>query len=318
MTSAGRFLGAVAAVAALSISTFASAETVRFGAGQQGSQNYGVNTALGQAVDERTDLDVQVQSFGGPTAYLPLLNEGELDFAAVVTPDAGDAVRGKGPFEGNAMGNLRLVAALFPSPVGLMVRKDSGITTIAGLEGKRVAWGIPAQASLLPYVEGALANGGLSRSDVELVPVASVGNGVDALVDGSVDATLFALRSGKVVQADSATGGVLWLPFDGSDEAVAAMRAVAPEAYLVDVAEADKVVGAEAPMKTMAYDYVLLANKDVSDEAVAAVAGMLKSEGAEISAANKVIGGISPASLERGYEAFEPHPAAVAVLGNTQ
>ncbi|MBJ3774910.1 TAXI family TRAP transporter solute-binding subunit [Acuticoccus mangrovi] len=298
------------ALAATLAATAADAQTVRFGAGQQGSQNYGVNAALAQAVDERTPLSAQVQSFGGPTAYLPLLSSGELDFAAVVTPDAGDAVRGKGPFDGNALGDLTLVAPLFPSPVGLMVRADDGIATIADLKGKRVAWGIPAQASLLPYVEGALANGGLSIDDVEQVPVASVANGVDALVDGSVDATLFALRSGKVVQADSAVGGVKWLPFDDSEAAVAAMQAVAPESYLVPVKPEDKVVGAPEPMMTMAYDYVLLANAGVADETVAAVLTMLHDDGAEIAAANRVIGAITEESLNRDYPAFTRHPAA--------
>ncbi|HEV7415017.1 MAG TPA: hypothetical protein VGN98_02595, partial [Tianweitania sediminis] len=79
-------------------STAASAQNLRFGAGQQGSQNYGVNAALAQAIDANSDLTVTVQAFGGPTAFLPLLNSGELDISAVVTPDAGDAIRGPGPF----------------------------------------------------------------------------------------------------------------------------------------------------------------------------------------------------------------------------
>lgn len=305
----------VLALLAAAVATTVHAETVRFGAGQQGSQNYAVNAAIAQAVEERTDVSANLQSFGGPTAYLPLLSSGELDFAAVVTPDAGDAVRGTGPFEGNKLDGLRLVTAMFPSPVGLMVRADSGIASIADLKGKRVAWGIPAQASLQPYVEGALANGGLTAADVTPVPVASVANGVDALVDGSVDATLFALRSGKVVQADSATGGVRWLPFDDSADAVAAMQKVAPEAYLVPVKPEDKVVGAPEPIMTMAYDYVLLANKDVSDEAVTAVLMMLKTDGDAIAKDSKVIAPITEEAFQRDYPAFKRHPAAAAVLG---
>lgn len=285
-------------------------ETVRFGAGQQGSQNYGVNTAIAQAVEQRTDLSVQVQSFGGPTAYLPLLETGELDFAAVVTPDAGDAVRGQGPFEGTAMSNLRLVAALFPSPVGLMVRADAGIASIGDLKGRRVAWALPAQASLMPYLRGALANGGLTEADISAVPVASVGNGVDALVAGDVDAALFALRSGKVVQADSATGGILWLPFDDSEAARTAMTDIAPEAYLVPVSMEDQVVGVPASMMTMAYDYVLLANSGVSDAAVTAVVRMLVEQGSQVATENRVLGAISPEVLARDYPAFTRHPAA--------
>lgn len=305
---------ATAALGLALIAGPAAADTARFGSGQQGSQNYGVNAALGQAVDEGTDLDVTVQAFGGATAFLPLLQSGELDFAAVVTPDVGDAVRGTGPFEGMKLGDIRLVAALFPSPVGLMVRKDAGITKIADLAGKRVAWGLTAQASLLPYVEGALANGGLGKDDVTLVPVASVANGVDELVAGRVDATLFALRGGKVVEADSAVG-ITWVPFDASPEAVARMQAVAPEAYLVAVAPADKVVGVAQPMETMAYDYVLVTGAGVSDASVGAVATLLKEKGADIAAGSKVLGAISPAALTRSYQQIPHHPAAAAALG---
>lgn len=308
--------GATAAtlLSLLITSTHADAQTLRFGAGQQGSQNYGVNAALAQAVEQNTDLKVSVQSFGGPTAYIPMINSGELDLAAVVTPDLGDAVRGKGPFEGMPQENLRMVAALFPSPVGLMVRADSGIETIADLEGKRVAWGMPAQASLQPYVEGALANGGLTPDDVTQVPVASVANGVEALVSGTVDATLFALRGGKVVEADSAVGGVRWLPFDTSEEAVAGMQEVAPEAYLVEISPEDNVIGIESPMHTMAYDYVLMANADVPDDAIARIVTLLLEDGPEIASSNKVLGAISEENVRRPYPGLPFHPAAKAVL----
>lgn len=288
--------------------------TARFAAGQQGSQNYGVNAAFGQAIESLTELDVSVQSFGGATAYLPLLDAGEVDFAAVVTPDVGDAVRGSGPFDGNQLASIRLVAALFPSPVGLLVRDDSGIDSIADLAGKRVAAGFTAQASLVPYVEGALANGGLGLDDVTLVPVVSVGTGVDELIADRVDATLFALRGGKVVEADAAIG-VRWLPFDSSETAVTAMQAAAPEAYLVAVDAGDEVIGVDALIETMAYDYVLLTNAAVSDADVATVARLLLEEGAAIAEAAPVLGAISPEALTRRYADIPHHPAAATALG---
>ncbi len=308
---------AAIALAFLAGSLAANAQTasVRFAAGQQGSQNYGVNAALAQAFKTSADIAATLQAFGGPTSYLPLVNTGELDVAAVVMPDLGDAVRGTGPFAGNAQKNLRLVAALFPSPVGLMVRKDSGIASIKDLKGKRVTWGLTAQASLLPYVEGALANGGLTKNDVKLVPVASVANGVDDVVAGRADATLFALRGGKVVEADSATGGIRWLPFDTSPAAVERMQAIAPEAYLVEVKPADKVVGAPDPISTMAYDYVLVTGPKTSDAVVAAMAKALREKGPEIAKSNRVLGAITADSLKRPYKQIPHHPAAQAALG---
>lgn len=142
-----------AIAALLAAGTLGQAQGLRFGAGQQGSQNYGVNAVLAEEIDTKTGLHATLPSFGGAPAYLPLLQSGDLDMVAVVTPDAGDAIRGPGLFKGTALDNLALVTALLPSPVGLMVRADSGIHSIADLAGKRMAWGVPAHASLLPYFE---------------------------------------------------------------------------------------------------------------------------------------------------------------------
>ncbi|SFU19469.1 TAXI family TRAP transporter solute-binding subunit [Sedimentitalea nanhaiensis] len=304
-----------AAAVFLGLATTATAQDLRFGAGQQGSQNYGVNAAIAQELSERAGLDASVQSFGGATAFLPLLGSGDLDVAAVVMPDLGDAVRGKGPFEGLAQDQLRIVAPLLPSPVALMVAKDSGISSIADLKGRKVAWGLPAQASLQPYVLGVLANGGLTGDDVTKVPVTSVGAGVAALIDGKVDATLFALRAGKVVEADAALGGIAWLPLDDAPEAVARMQAVVPEAYVFPVSGDAGVVGIGSDTQVLAYDYVLVARARLDDETVAKIATTLRDNAVEIAAKYKVLSALTPEALGRIYD-LPHHPAAQAVLGS--
>jgi len=303
------------AIGLMALTFSAHADTIRFGAGQQGSQNYGVNAALAQAIGSSTGVEVSVQSYGGPTAYLPLLDDGELDMAAVVMPDLGDAVRGAGPFKDMPLKSLRLVVALMPSPVGLMVRADAGINTIADLKGKRIAWGMPAQASLQPYVEGALANGGLSASDITPVPVASVANGVAALISGNVDAALFALRGGKVVEADAAVGGIKWLPFDNSSEAVARMQAIAPEAYVLNIVADAGVTGVTEPLETMAYDYALVTREGFDPETVAAVAKLLVDKHADVAASNSILGALSDEAMKRTYPGIPYHPAAADALG---
>lgn len=55
---------------------------------------------------------------------------------------AAAAVTGDGFFSGTGpLGHLRAVASLFPEPVHVVVRADSGITTIADLAGRRVSLG---------------------------------------------------------------------------------------------------------------------------------------------------------------------------------
>jgi TRAP-type uncharacterized transport system substrate-binding protein len=178
-----------------------------------------------------------------------------------------------------------------------------------------VAWGFPAQASLQRYVEGALANGGLSAADVVPVPVASVRNGVEALINGNVDATLFALRAGKVVEADAAIGGIKWLPFNESPVAVASMKALAPEAYLLHVPASAGVVGADGDLNTMAYDYALVTRVDLDEESVTSMTMALTSEITDLAASNKILRALSADAVSRAYPDIQRHPAAAAVLG---
>lgn len=309
-----RMLGGTIVAAAALAAGLGQAQDLKFGAGGQGSQNYGVNAALAQSIGTGAGMEATVQSFGGPTAYLPLLNTGELDMAAVVTPDIGDAIRGKGPFDGLPQENLRIVASLLPSPVALMVASESGIASIADLEGKRIAWGLPSQASLQPYVEGVLANGGLTEADITPVPVGGVREGVQALIDGTVDATLFALRAGAVVQADTALGGISWVPMSDDPEAVARMQEVAPEAYVMPIAGDAGITGIDSDTLVMAYDYVLATNASVSDETVGAVVSYLLQNTQEIADSHGILSAISPEIVGRKYEGLPYHPAAEAVL----
>lgn len=299
---------------AAGVADMAAAQDLRFGAGRQGSQNYGVNAALAQAIAERTGMDPSVQSFGGPIAYLPLLNRGEIDMAALVTPDLGDAMRGRGPFAGLPQGELRIVAPLLPSPVALMVAESSGIKSIADLAGKRVAWGLPSQASLQPYVEGALANGGLTEVDVVPVPISGVREGVQALIDGKVDATLFALRGGAVLEADSALGGIAWLPLSGADEDVERMQAAAPEAYVLPIPASAGITGIDAHTSVMAYDYVLATWAGVPDETITRIATLLRDEAGEIAGEHAILTAMTSEIVQRRY-GLPYHPAAEAVFG---
>src|SRR5690606_29150611 len=150
-------LGALA-IAALLSGGAAHAQSLGVGAGSQGSQNYAVNAAMAGFLSERTDFNVRVQAFGGSGASMPLIVSGRLDFQAIVGPEVYAAVAGDAPFEGRAMGNLRVVAALGPSTYGVFVRKDSPYQTVDEISGLRITYGFTAQPSLAAQVDGILAN----------------------------------------------------------------------------------------------------------------------------------------------------------------
>lgn len=310
------YLGKVFACACLvagtmSVATVASAQSVGFGAGQQGSQNYAVNGALAKVATEQAGLDARVQSYGGTGAYMPLINNGELDFAAVVLPSVRDALSGTGAFDGLSMENLRLVGILAPTRVGFMVRADSDINSIEDLRGRKVTYGYASQPSLLTNVDGLLANGGLTPDDIDQVLVPSVGRGVEDFMAGGVDAAFFALRGGKAKEADAALGGIRWIPLSDSDEAVARMQAVLPTSYVMTEPPSAGQVGISEPIGVMAYDYAFVSAAHVPDDVVyAMVKAMIENPDAVI-AGGRALTDFDPSKMVKNTDPIPYHPGAV-------
>lgn len=60
---------------------------------------------------------------------------------------------------------------MFPIRVGMFVREDSDMQTVADLRGKRLAWEYTRQQIIQTVLNGVLANAGLGPDDVEHVLV---------------------------------------------------------------------------------------------------------------------------------------------------
>ena len=248
---------------------------------------------------------------GGTSAYMPMIDRGEIDLGVVNIIEAKEGLTGTGAFAGKKQANIRIVAVLYPFRSGFFVRKDAPMQTIADLKGKRIPYGYTAQVTLKSVVDAFLANAGLTAADVRQVLVPNVIRGTDDFIAEKADAGFFALGAGKVAEANAAVGGIRFLQMDDSPAAVARMQKVLPEAYVVTVNPSPALAGVLAPTKLMAYDYVLIAGAHVKDEIVGRVV--------EILAANKA----ALVEAFAGYQGFDPskmakklpvdyHPGAIA------
>src|SRR5207244_11953904 len=93
-----------------------------------------------------------------------------------------------------------------PLMVGLLVRKDSPIKAARDVKGKRMTGEYPAHRAVWYNMFGHLSSAGLTWSDVKVVPVPAVNDGVDALLQGRAEVTQHALNSAKVKEADASVG----------------------------------------------------------------------------------------------------------------
>ena len=97
----------------------------------------------GQAVADtllETDptLRITLEPTGGSTQNIPLLEAAKLDLGLVEGTVAYEALDGIG----RAPADLRLVAAMYPSPGMFVVRGDSSYRTIRDLQGQHVVFGV--------------------------------------------------------------------------------------------------------------------------------------------------------------------------------
>jgi hypothetical protein len=306
-----RKLFAVAAALFASGAVPAAAQPIGVGTMSQGTLGYGLGAALAKLIADQAKLDARVQPSAGTSAYLPLINAGELDFGLANVFEAKEAANGENAFAGRRQQNLRVVGVLVPFRSAFFVRKESGLKSVADLKGKRITMGFANQVSLKVLVDGYLANAGLKASDVTAVPVPNVVRGADEFIAGKTDAAFFAVGAAKVQEAGAAVGGVRYLQSFDTPEGVAALKKILPEAYIETLQPRPGLVGVDEPTRVMAYDYLLLTGRHVKDEVVEKVVALMHANKAAMVSLHPAYRDFHPERMAR-KQPVEFHPGAQA------
>jgi TRAP transporter TAXI family solute receptor len=269
-------LGILLALALLTAPPAAAQKAAGIGTNPPGSVFYAIGSALAKVAGDAGTLRLNVQPYSGTSTFLPLLESGELEFGVNNAVDMGLAYRapgfkigGRNPFPPSP--GVRLVMRGAPLMVAPLVRKDSPIKIMADVKGKRVTGEYPANLAIWYNMFGELTSAGLNWSDVRVVPVPALNDGIDALVQGRADVSTYALNGAKVREADASIG-VRHLSIDCSAEGEQRVRAAVPGYYprRVKKGEAAAVVD---DICVIAYDVYIVAGKGASD---AAIEGLLR------------------------------------------
>jgi hypothetical protein len=160
-------------------------------------------------------LIATVLSTQGSIENVTGIGAGTLELALAQSDVLYFAYTGKGVFAGKPpMTNLRVIANLFPEAVHLVVRRDSGITSVEGLKGRRVSIGEPESGTRV-VAEMILKGYRLGRREITESFV-SVGKAGDQLAAGNLDA--YFMVGGPPIEAivhTAATVGINLLPIFG-------------------------------------------------------------------------------------------------------
>jgi hypothetical protein len=306
-----RAFGIAAAIAALTaVSSPAAAQLYGLGTGKQGFYTYSAGAAIAKVASDN-GLPMRIQPFGGTSAYVPAVSAGEIEFGLANELETTYAVTGKVIYDNKPQPGVRVVTILTPLYSVFFVRKDSNIKSIADLKGKRVPSDYVSQRVLEELSKGTLANAGLTYDDVKKVRVANVANGADEFAAGKADVFMFAVGAGKVAEVDAKVGGLRILPIDTSPEAMARTRKYIPVAYATTIEPGKGRAGLDQPTKVVAYDYLVLANDKVKDEAAYQLAKIMHGHKDALVAGFRALIGFKPDGMAKDMGPVKFHPGAI-------
>jgi TRAP transporter TAXI family solute receptor len=266
---------------------------------------------VAKIITAEVGAQVRVQPRGGNSVVLPAINAGEVDFGVANTNELAEALSGTGVYEGQKLPNLRVATVLMPVPVAVFVKKDSPVKSIKELKGKRFPGAWTTQKIVLSVTTGILANAGLSWDDVKVVPVPNVMRAADDFVQGRTDIFYFALGSAKVLEVDSAVGGIRALSIDPSPEAMARFRKHTPQVYPLTVQPGEDNPGVVEPAIVPAFDFLLLTHAKVPEELMYKIIKAMHGGKASMLASFKTLGkGFSPEQMAKKLDG-DYHPGAL-------
>ena len=233
------------ALAALAFTGVAQAQQFfRIGTGGTAGTYYPVGGMIANAVSQPGKIIVTAQASNGSVANVNGIAGGSLESGFSQSDVATWAQTGTGIYEGKpSVPGLRLIANLYPESIHVVVKKGSGIKSIADLKGKRVALDEPGSGTL---VDAKLILGayGIKESDIQPQYIKPNQAG-DKMKDGALDAFFFVggAPAGAIAELASSGTGIELLPISGAQSE--ALRKSSPF-FAVDHIPADTYKGVPA------------------------------------------------------------------------
>ena len=189
----------------------------RIGTGGTAGTYYPVGGMIANAVSQPGKIVATAQASNGSLANVNAVASGAMEAGFSQSDVATWAYTGTGAFEGKPkVADLRMIANLYPESIHLVVKKGSGIRTVADLKGKRVALDEPGSGTLI-NARMVLAAYGVKESDIKPDYIKPNQAG-DKLKDGSLDAFFFVggFPAGAITELSASTSITL-VPVSGPE-----------------------------------------------------------------------------------------------------
>ena len=253
---------------------------LRIGTAGEGGNYNSLGKALSRTLEKAPyKINVEVKTTAGSAANIRLLSQDYLELA-IAQSDVIDEMYA-GTLDTQAMKGYSAIAALYPEPVQIVVRADSGIASVSELAGKKVSVG-EADSGTQKNAAQILQAYGLA-SNMLTVQNMTYAEASKALSDGSIDAMFCTAGAPAQAITDlSGTTPVSLLPIEGQQSD---LLTGAYGFYTKAVIPAGTYKGQDSDVTTLAVLSVLLASDKVSTETVYTITGALFKEKAALNTA---------------------------------
>ncbi|WAB99591.1 MULTISPECIES: TAXI family TRAP transporter solute-binding subunit [Pseudomonas] len=209
---------------------------------------------------EGSKTSVQATKASVENLNLLQAGRGELAFAlgdSVADAWKGDAEAGfKAPLK-----KLRAIAGTYPNYIQIVASKESGITSLEDLKGKRISVGAPKSGTEL-NARAIFKAAGLSYQDLGKVEYLPYAESVELIKNRQLDATLQSSGLGQAAIRDlAATLPVVFVPVPA-----AIVSKIGNSAYQPASIPAKTYDGQDAEVPTVAITNILVTRADISDD----------------------------------------------------
>jgi TRAP transporter TAXI family solute receptor len=230
--------------------------TMAFTAYDTGTAGFNISVAVGKMMKDKYGTDVRVLPAGNDVARLAPLRAGR---AVVSAMGSGSYFAQEGVFEFGARewGPQALQVILSATDCNgqsLGVARDTGITQIKELRGKRIGFVVGSPA-LNQNALAVLAFAGLTQKDVKIVEFASYGAMWKGLVNNDADAGFATTITGPARELESSPRGIIWPPLPHNDEAGWARMQKVGAFFTKLVSTCGAAISPEKPVEMGSYPY---------------------------------------------------------------
>ena len=192
-----------------------AATKMTMGTGGTAGTYYAFGGVLGQYIQNKAGIEVNVVSTDGSKANIESIDSGDYQLGTVQSDVMAYAWAGSRSFESNgAINSFRVVGGLY-AEASQLVTMDPNVKSVADLAGKSVSIGAPGSGTYFNAMD-VLGAAGLTEADIK-PQYQSFADSTDALKDGKIDAAFIVAGAPTAAITELCTTNDAYLvPIDGA------------------------------------------------------------------------------------------------------